>query len=204
MVWLLLFSGMVEISYLRDDQWRAAIGLFRSYSITTSCVGIRIDLVFILNWFYNITRLLKRCFVCLEIVLHINFCNNFFTIILLLLLLSAGDAERNPGPDQTTHDLSILQLNIRSIRNKLVFIKDNFMDSNILCFTETHLDINIQTDFLHIPDYSEPYRKDRNCHGGGILMYLISELVHNRKTELEIYWDESIWAKLKVKKSFFF
>ena len=105
------------------DQWRAAIGLFHSYSITTSCVGIRIDLVFILNWFYNITRLLKRCCVCLDILLHINFCNNLFTIILLLLLLNAGDVERNPGPDQTTHDLSILQLNIRSIRNKLDFIK---------------------------------------------------------------------------------
>ena len=35
------------------DQWRAAIGLFHSYSITTSCVGIRIDLVFILNWLYK-------------------------------------------------------------------------------------------------------------------------------------------------------
>ena len=178
-----------------------AIGLFHSHSITTSCVGI--DLVFILNWFYNITRLLKRCCVCLDILLHINFCNNFFTIILLLLLLRAGDVERNSGPDQTTHDLSILQLNIRSIRNKLDFIKDNFMDSSILCFTETHLDINIQTDFLHIPDYSETYRKDRNCHGGGILMYLNSELVHNRKTELEVYWDESIRAEIKVKNTNF-
>ena len=149
------------------DQWRR-IGLFHNHSIITSCVGIRIDLVLILNWFYNITRLLKRCCVCLDILLHINFCNNFFTIILFLLLLSAGDVERNPGPDQTTHDLSIFQLNTRSIRNKLDFIKDNFMDSNILRFTETHLDINIQTDFLHIPNYSEPYRKDRNCHGGGI------------------------------------
>ena len=77
------------------------------------------------------------------------------------------------------------------------------MDSNILCFTETHLDINIQTDFLHIPDYSEPYRKDRNCHGGDILMYLNSELVHNRKTKLEVYWDESIWAEIKVKNTIF-
>ena len=183
------------------DQWRAAIGLFHSSSITTSCVGIRIDLVFIFTWFY--TRLLKRCCVCLDILLHINFRNNLFTIILLLLLLSAGDVERNPGPDQTTHDLSILQLNIRSIRNKLDFIKDNFMDSNILCFTETHLDINIQTDFLHIPDYSEPYRKDRNCHGGGILMYLNSELVHNSKTELEVYLDDSIWEEIKVKNTNF-
>ena len=67
------------------------------------------------------------------------------------------------------------------------------MDSNILCFTETHLDTNIQTD------YSEPYQKDRNCYGGRILMYLNSELVHDRKIELEVYWDETIWAEIKVK-----
>ena len=34
-------------------------------------------------------------------------------------------------------------------------------------------------------------------------MYLNSELVHNRKTELEVYWDESIWAEIKVKNTNF-
>ena len=34
-------------------------------------------------------------------------------------------------------------------------------------------------------------------------MYLNSELVHNHKTELEVYWDESIWAKIKVKNTNF-
>ena len=30
-----------------------------------------------------------------------------------------------------------------------------------------------------------------------------SELVHNRKTELEVYWDDSIWAEIKVKNTNF-
>ena len=34
-------------------------------------------------------------------------------------------------------------------------------------------------------------------------MCLNSELVHNRKTELEVHWDESIWAEIKVKNTFF-
>ena len=34
-------------------------------------------------------------------------------------------------------------------------------------------------------------------------MYLNSELVHNHKTELEVYGDESIWAAIKVKNTIF-
>ena len=86
--------------------------------------------------------------------------------------MSASDVERNPGPVQTIYDLSIFQLNIKSIRNKIDFIKDTFIDFNILCFTETHLDTNIQTELLNLPNYSEPYRKDRTCHGGGIMIYI--------------------------------
>ena len=79
MVWLLLFSGVIQISYLRDevstDQWRLAIDLFHNYSIITSCVGIRIDLVFIINWFYNITRLLKHAVYVLK---------SFYTLIFVI------------------------------------------------------------------------------------------------------------------------
>ena len=59
----------------------------------------------------------------------------------------------------------------------------------------------IDTFALHIelPSYSEPYRKDRKCHGGGSIMYLNSELVHSRKAELEVYSRESIWVEIKVK-----
>ena len=47
--------------------------------------------------------------------------------------------------------------------------------------------------------YCEPYRKDRNNFGGGLLMYINSNLVHSRKPDLEIFCPESIWAEIKTK-----
>ena len=35
------------------------------------------------------------------------------------------------------------------------------------------------------------------------MTYLNSELVHNRKTELEVYWGESTWMEIKVKNTNF-
>ena len=44
-----------------------------------------------------------------------------------MLLLQAGDIETNPGPENI-YDLSIVHLNIRSIRNKIEYISDNLLD----------------------------------------------------------------------------
>ncbi|MCN4145105.1 MAG: endonuclease/exonuclease/phosphatase family protein, partial [Thiohalomonas sp.] len=114
-------------------------------------------------------------------------------------MLEAGDVESNPGPRRLTHDLSILHLNIRSIRNKLDYIKDNYLDFDILTFSETHLEANVLSESLVLSDnFSEPYRRDRNSHGGGVAIYLSKELIHCRRQDLENFWDESIWIELKV------
>ena len=70
-------------------------------------------------------------------------------VILILLILQSGDIETNPGP-ATLHQgsLSILHSNIRSVRNKLEYIKEQFLDFDIICLTETHLDIGVSTDSL--------------------------------------------------------
>ena len=99
-----------------------------------------------------------------------------------------------------------MHLNIRSIRHKINFILDNFTDIDILCFSETdidilcfsetHLDFNVSTESLRLSNsYSEPYRKDRNSHGGGLLMYFNSNLVHCRRPNLEIFCPESFGPK---------
>ena len=98
----------------------------------------------VLNFFYNL-----QCF-----------------LVILLLLLQAGDTETNPGPENV-YELSILHLNIRSIRNKLDFILDIFSDFNILCFSENHLDDNVPPEMLFLSNrFSKPYRKDRTNHEG--------------------------------------
>ena len=51
--------------------------------------------------------------------------------------------------------------------------------------------------------FINPYRKDRNMHGGGLLMYINSNLVHRRRQDLEIFCAESIWAEIKVKQDIY-
>ena len=114
----------------------------------------------------------------------------------------SGDIESNPGPTQ--HCISIIHSNIRSIRNKLEFIKNNLLDFDILCFTETHLDASIDSNSLSLSNaYDAPYRKDRTNHGGGLLIYLNTNIISQRMTNLEIYWNESIWIKIKQKSESF-
>ena len=80
----------------------------------------------------------------------------------------------------------------------------NLLDFDILCFTETHLDVNILSDSLILTDkFDALYRKDRSNHGGGLLVYLSHELVHKRSLDLEGYWNESIWAEIKVNRQIY-
>ena len=135
-----------------------------------------------------------------------NFLMNvFYYILIQLLLFISGDVEINPGPSDTPHCLYVQHSNIRSIRNKLNYIKDNFLEFNELWFTETHLDANVSTnDVLLVQNYNSPYRKDRTNHGGGLLVYIDSNLAHERVTELEHFWDGSIWFKIKQKNNILF
>ena len=124
--------------------------------------------------------------------------------MLILLLLEAGDIERNPGPKTINNSLSILHCNIRSIRNKLDYITENLLDFDILCFSESHLDANISTESLiKSSKYDIPYRKDRTNHGGGLLMYLSCELAHTRVSGLETFWNESLWVEIKVNRDIY-
>ena len=42
-----------------------------------------------------------------------------------LLVFLAGDVETNPGPATAEQSVSLLHINIRSIRNKLDYVKKN-------------------------------------------------------------------------------
>ena len=119
--------------------------------------------------------------------------------LVCILVILVGDVETNPGPATAEQSVSLLHFNIRSIRNKLDYVKTNFLDFDILCFTETHSDSNILTDeLLFSESYNCPYRKDRTNHGGGILIYVLNTLIHKRTADLEIYWDECIWIEVQV------
>jgi hypothetical protein len=59
--------------------------------------------------------------------------------------------------------ISICNINIRSIRNKINFLQ-NFVDEfDIIVLTETHLDNNIENRDIELDSFDKnPQRKDRN------------------------------------------
>ena len=71
----------------------------------------------------------------------VNILGSQIYLTIKFLLLLSGDIEINPDPnEQSGACLSIIHQNIRSIRNKFDYIQDHFLDFEIICFTETHLD----------------------------------------------------------------
>ena len=134
----------------------------------------------------------------LSLALKDLICSLYFKIVLILLLLDAVDIKMNPGPNIINNSLSILHSIIRSIRNKLDYITENFLDFDILCFTESHLDANITTESLIMSSkYDIPYRIDRTNHGGGLLMCLSCELAHKRILGLETFGMSHFGSKLR-------
>lgn len=182
-------------------QWRVTVGMFYNRCqglIRTGKVSIKLIIDF--HFLQFIFKVLQQLLSLLASVNKMVLIENFYFIIIHLLLILSGDVEVNPGPQIFKHSLSILHNNIRSLRNKMDYIKDNYLDFDILCFTETHLDDNILTNDIVLSEtFDSPYRKDRNCHGGGILIYPNNNLVHERMAELENFWDECIWIKVKQK-----
>ena len=133
-----------------------------------------------------------------ESVLNIQFA----TIVLLLVILS-GDIAENPGPSQmgstSENCLSLVHLNIRSIRHKLDYVKNFLLDFNIVCFTETHLTQDIESETLHLEGFSCPYRIDKTAHSSGLLTYISDSFVSKRRIDLESNNCDAIWVETKFK-----
>jgi len=134
---------------------------------------------------------------------HDNYCIassqlSLYIISLRFLLLLSGDIECNPGP-LSPECLTVFHLNIRSIRNKMNYIRDTFSECthSILCFTETHLSHDIGNDLLQIEGFDTMFRKDKNAHSGGFIVYTSSLLSPQRILDLELLLPESVWVKIK-------
>ena len=95
--------------------------------------------------------------------------------------------------------LSIAHLNTRSIRKKLDYIKDYFLDFDILCFTETHLTHDITTESLLLDGFADPLRLDKTAFSSGLLMYISNKLVYRRLENLQNPNIDSIWTEIRYK-----
>ena len=119
-------------------------------------------------------------------------------LYLKIFLLSCMDVHPDPGPGVTDDStvLSVFHINIRSLRNKISYLSDIASEYDIICVSETHLDENVNTSDLIIDGYYPNHiRKDRNAHGGGLLIYVSERLLVKRQEQLE-YNTESLWIKV--------
>jgi hypothetical protein len=70
--------------------------------------------------------------------------------------------------------------------------------SSIVCITESHLDDTVLSRDIQIQGYHEDIlRKDRNCFGGGVLVYISETLKVKRRDDLEFENSEMIWVEIE-------
>ena len=99
--------------------------------------------------------------------------------------------------------LKFISMNINSIRGKklelLAFL--DFHQPHVVAIQETKIDSSIATSelFPETCPYSV-YRKDRNIHGGGVMLLVHKDISHMPITELEND-SESIWVKVFANKT---
>ena len=99
--------------------------------------------------------------------------------------------------------LKFISMNINSIRGKklelLAFL--DFHQPHVVAIQETKIDSSIATSelFPETCPYSV-YRKDRNIHGGGVMLLVHKDISHMPITELKND-SESIWVKVFANKT---
>lgn len=102
--------------------------------------------------------------------------------MVILLLLLSGNVETNPGPDTQTHyyapadfksrtGLGLIHINVKSLLNKLDFIKvwTNSTNADVIVLCETRL-----TKSVHDICIYNVYHVDRPTKGGGVVIYIRS------------------------------
>ena len=96
-------------------------------------------------------------------------------------------------------------LNINSLRNKFDLLRELVDESlDVLIVIETKLDDSFPSKQFEIANYSGPFRCDRNCHGGGIMVFIKNNIasmeLRNFKSDKNF---EGIFLELNLRKQKF-
>ena len=99
--------------------------------------------------------------------------------------------------------LIVAHLNINSLRNKLPFLSEMIRGNiDILVITESKIDNSFPNAQFNIDGYSTPFRKDRDIHGGGVIIYVREDIpCRELKGHKPIDNIEGIFLELKLRKS---
>ena len=128
------------------------------------------------------------------------------SLIAHTLLLIAGDIHPNPGP--TWHDISICHANIRSIRcpEKVEHIACSLCKSyDIISLSETWLHSTSSSQHLSLPNFQDPFRRDRDNDSGygGVLAWVSNNIAAKRRKELEVPNLEVMWLEIRARNNKF-
>ena len=142
--------------------------------------------------------------------------STFIYLITILIIILSGDVHPNPGPwspnssissnnsrdfiESLSNGLSIMHLNIQSLRPKIDLLQAEMQVYDILIFTETWLSPNITDDEISIPNFQKPLRLDRaNRVGGGVAIYIRDNLFATVRLDLQVPSLEALWAEVHCK-----
>ena len=136
----------------------------------------------------------------------------FLNIVKPRLLLLSNDVESNPGPANNivqTKKFTCCHFNARSIlavdRDTGVSKHDELCSLaatnsyDLIGITETWLDDTVDNTMLLLPGYQPPLRRDRNRQGGGVIVYLSSNLPAQRRLDLEPIDQEIMCIEIQFK-----
>ena len=114
-----------------------------------------------------------------------------------------GNSSNRTNQTNFLGGLKFISLNINSIRGKnmdlLAFL--DVHNPHIVAIQETKIDSSIATSKLFPETCSNNiFRKDRNLHGGGVMLLIHKGIPHMPLSELEND-SESVWVKLFANKT---
>jgi len=69
---------------------------------------------------------------------------------------------------------------------------------DVICLTETWLDNPIDANSIRLIGYRDPFRLDRNRHGGGVLAYVKNNIYCVCRFDFESPDEEILWLELKT------
>ena len=130
--------------------------------------------------------------------------------MIYFLLIECNTDIINPGPNVNTrgrgsfsdlaeNNISVVNLNIRSIRNKIDWLQTFVDETDIVTITESHLDDTVTSENIKLDSFSLPLRKDRSNMGGGLLIYTKEDVICTPKPEFQNDIDETLWAEICCK-----
>ena len=97
--------------------------------------------------------------------------------------------------------LIFAHLNINSIRNKFNYLSEQIRGNvDILLVSETKIDDSFPQGQFVIDGFSAPYRLDRNCLGGGLMLFVRDDIPSNLLT-IEEKPIESFYVELNLPNS---